>query len=492
MTLVDKTTQPTLAVPHGDELFVGSQWVSPARPETVDIVSPTTGETIATVPDVSIADADRAVASARRAFDDRAWSTMSVEERAVFVERYRAAFDERVAAYNQAWAAETGIPFATAEAFGQAASALAADSLETARSLTLSERRDTPLGSVEVRREPIGPTLSILTYNGAATEVAFGVLPALLMGNTVIVKLPPENRMLGHFLADALDAAGFPDGVVTVLTADTEVSKYLVAHDDIDLVHFTGGTEIGSEVASVCAKRVARVTLELGGKAAAIVADDVDFDDVIPTLMGGMVTFQGQLCIALTRVLVSRHRHDEFVAKLVEAIEQVRIGDPADPATDFGPLPSERIRARAEGYIERAVAEGATIATGGKRPEGFDGGFFLEPTLLVNVDNSMEVAQNEIFGPVYTVIPYDDVDDAVRIANDTKYGLLSAVFSNDHELAMNVAGRFRTGVAAINANFPCLAAPYGGVKQSGYGRVSGPEGMLELTNIKQVVLPAQS
>jgi len=305
-----------------------------------------------------------------------------------------------------------------------------------------------------------------------------------------VIKLPPENRLLGHFLADALHAAGFPDGVVSVLTADTEVSKQLVAHPDVAMVHFTGGTEIGSEVAAVCATRIARVTLELGGKAAAIVADDADLDEVVPILMGGMVTFQGQLCVALTRILVSNDRHDELVSKLVTAIEQVRIGDPADPATEFGPLPSQRIRDRAEGYIARAIAEGATVATGGKRPPGFESGCFLEPTLLTDVDNSMEVAQNEIFGPVYTVIRYDDIDDAVRIANDSKYGLLSAIYTNDDALARSVAERLRVGVSVINGNFPCLTAPYGGVKQSGYGRVSGPEGMLELTNIKQIVLPA--
>jgi acyl-CoA reductase-like NAD-dependent aldehyde dehydrogenase len=256
------------------------------------------------------------------------------------------------------------------------------------------------------------------------------------------------------------------------------------------MVHFTGGTEIGAEIAATCAKRIARVVLELGGKAAAIVADDADFAEVLPSLLAGMVTYQGQLCVALTRILVSRQRHDELVSQLVAALAQIKIGDPADPGVSYGPMPSERIRSRAQGYIARAVDQGATIAYGGQPPAGRDKGFFLEPALLTNVTNDMEVAQNEIFGPVFAVIPYDDLDDAVRIANDSKYGLASSVYTSSDELAWDVAKRVRVGAFAINGNFPCLTAPYGGVKMSGYGRVAGLEGMLEVTSIKQVAPPS--
>jgi acyl-CoA reductase-like NAD-dependent aldehyde dehydrogenase len=345
---------------------------------------------------------------------------------------------------------------------------------------------------VVTRSTPVGPVLSIITYNGPGTEIAFGVLPALLMGNTVIIKLPPENRLVGQYIAQAFSDVGFPPGVVNLLTADVAVSKHLVAHEEIDLVHFTGGTEIGQQIAASCAKRVARVVLELGGKAAAIVADDADFNAVLPSLVAGMTTYQGQLCVALTRILVSRQRHDELVGQLVGALAQIKIGDPADPGISYGPMPSERIRARAEGYIARAIDQGATVAYGGHRPPGLEQGFFLEPTLLTNVTNDMEIAQNEIFGPVFAVIPYDDIDDAVRIANDSKYGLASSIYTASDDLAWDVARRVRVGAFSINGNFPCLTAPYGGVKKSGYGRVAGPEGMLELTSIKQIVIPASN
>ncbi|WP_116953386.1 aldehyde dehydrogenase family protein [Jiangella endophytica] len=478
------------AVPHPTDQFIGSTWVTARGTSTVDVVHAATEELVARLPATTIAEADAAVAAARTAFDTGGWASMTVVERAPYVERFRTAFDARGAEINAAWGAEAGMPVVVANAFSSMCAVIGDDSIATAKSIALSDVRDTPVGSVKVIREPVGTVLAILTYNGPGTEIAFGVLPALLMGNTVVVKLPPENRLVGQFIADAFAEAGFPAGVVSLLTADVEVSKHLVAHPDVDLVHFTGGTEIGADVAAVCAKRIARTVLELGGKAAAIVADDADLDTVVPSLVAGMTTYQGQLCVAFTRILVSRARHDELVERLVAALGEITIGDPADPSVTFGPMPSARIRDRAEGYVARAVAAGARIAHGGKRPAGLDKGFFLEPTLLVDVTNDMEVAQNEIFGPVYSVIAYDDVDDAIRIANDTRYGLASAVYTRDDELAWEVAGRIRVGAFAINGNFPVLCAPYGGVKKSGYGRVAGPEGMYELTSIKQIVLPA--
>jgi betaine-aldehyde dehydrogenase len=253
-------------------------------------------------------------------------------------------------------------------------------------------------------------------------------------------------------------------------------------------VHFTGGSEIGAEIMKVCADRMARVTLELGGKSAAIIASDANLEDVVPVLAGGLTMMSGQMCIAMSRILVARPLHDELVERLVTFFSDVRIGDPLDPETVWGPLASKRARERAEGYIRRAVDEGAQVACGGTRPAEFPDGNFLTPTVLTNVNNDMEVAQQEVFGPVFSVIPFDSIEEAVHLANASKYGLAGSIFTQDEGLALDVARRIRTGAFCINATFPCLTAPFGGMKQSGFGREGGIEGLLELTNIKSIAL----
>lgn len=481
------TAAESVRVPHDSELLIGSRWVRPATSNTATVTSAATGETVVELPDVSPADAEAAVDAAHRAFFHSEWRRLPVGERLKVLHRFRNALESRIEQFNQAWSVESGIPAGLAEAFGGMSWMVADDILKIAEDFDLHEIRATAGGTVEIRHEPLGPVLVILTYNGPVIEIGLAVLPALAVGNTVIVKLPPESRMVGHILADAAAEAGFPDGVFSLLTADVEVSRQLVADPRIAGVHFTGGTEIGVDVATSCAKRIAHVTLELGGKAAAIIADDADLDAILPTLIGGMTWYQGQLCVAVTRVLVSRPRHDELVQKLTDAFAALKIGDPLDQSTDFGPLPNERVRARSEGYIARAIEQGATVAYGGKRPEGFDRGYYLEPTLLTDVRPDMEVAQNEIFGPVFCVLAFDSLDEAIEITNSTRYGLASAIFTDDMELANDVARRVDVGSFGINGSFPCLTAPYGGVKQSGYGRASGVEGLLELTRIKTIM-----
>ncbi len=466
-----------VTIPHRDELFLASEWTTPSSDRRVDVISPTTGHVIASLPEVTTEDADVAVRGARAAFP--AWSQSTLQERYAVV---------RLDVIKALWAEEGGMPVQTGEAFAMATRLIAEDVLGIAQTLELSEIRDTPAGKVEIRHEPIGPTLAILTYNGPHVESAMSVLPGLLAGNTFVVKVAPESRIVGYLMADAADQAGFPAGVLSIFAGEAEVSKFLVNHPDIDAIHFTGGTEIGADIVRASAGRIAKVTLELGGKSAAIIADDADLDTAIPALVGAMTGYCGQICVAMTRILVSHQRHDEVVDRLKQAFAALRIGDPADPQTDYGPLVAERVRERAEGYIERAVQDGATIAYGGQRPSGHGDGWFLEPTLLTNVDNSMEVAQNEIFGPVFCVIPYDDIDNAVDIANDSRFGLCGSVFSRDSDLARDVARRVRTGTFAVNGASPCLTAPFGGMKQSGFGRESGRESILELTSMKAIAL----
>lgn len=477
-------------VPHAREVFIASQWQQPrGTASLVKVISAHSEEVVCELPDASIEDAAYAVQQAKAAFEQGEWPRLTVEQRLTSVTRFRDGL-AHMEGFEKAWAIEGGMPITTVKAMYGMSMFGIDDVLALATEIPLSEVRETRAGRVEVRHEPLGPVLAILTYNGPLAELGMSVFPALLTGNPVVVKLPAENRMIGHFMAEAAAQAGFPEGVLTIITAGAEVSKYLVAHHDIDAVHFTGGNEVGAEVGAVCAQRMARVTLELGGKSAAIVADDVDMDEIVPKLVASMTAYMGQVCVTTSRILVSHKRHDELVEKLSKALAAMRIGPPQDPATEFGPMVSERVRARSEGYVERAVAAGAKIATGGKRPAGFECGFYIEPTLLVNVTNDMEIAQNEVFGPVYCVIPYTDIDDAVRIANDSRFGLYGTVHTNDEKLGHDVAYRVRSGSFGIGGAFPMLIAPYGGMKQSGWGYVGSREGYLALTNIKSVVLPA--
>ena len=488
-------TQPAIRVPGEDQLLIGGHWVAPATDRKVDVRAAATGEIVARVPDPSREDADRAVAAARKAFDEGPWPRMTMAERIANVRRFTDAIEARMDDLDVAWTTECGATVALRQvlnhAFGPGSWNQA---LRLAAELAVTEIRpggdmgNGDMGDIEVRREPIGVVLNIITYNGPVCHMGLKVAPALLAGCPVIVKPAPDTQLVGGLLAEAAEAAEFPEGVISFLAAGADVAGYLVGHDGVDMVNFTGGTSIGKQIMATCAARIAKCTLELGGKSAAIIADDIPLAEAIPAVLSGMLPFQGQICTALTRILVSNSRHDEVVAALAEAMQAQKIGDPHDPDTDWGPLAVERARDRAQAATDAAVQAGATLVTGGKTPEGFENGWYFEPTLLTNVDNSMAIAQEEVFGPVYSVIRYDDIDDAIRIANDSRFGLFGAVFTNDRETALRVAHGVRAGTFAINGGGCCLTTPFGGMKQSGIGREAGPEGILEYTELKAVVL----
>jgi acyl-CoA reductase-like NAD-dependent aldehyde dehydrogenase len=472
-------------VPHANELFVGSRWVAPRSSELADVVAPFDGRVVRQLPRPTVDDAKLAVAEAQGAFD--AWAELTHDARREIVARFCGALDKRLDEIVRVWALEAGMPFRNGDELTKAASELWNRALDESRTAPWVETRETSMGRIEIRQEPIGPTVGIVAFNGPHMQFALAIIPALLAGNTMIIKLPPEARMLGYLFADAAAEADFPSGVVSILAGDADVSQYLVEHPGIAAVHFTGGTEVGVSVMHSCADRVANVVLELGGKSAAIVAADADLDVAVPALVDAMALYSGQICVAMTRLLVAREIHDEVVEGLVVGLQALKMGDPADPETTWGPLAAPRFLDRAEGYIERAVAEGATIATGGARPSDWEG-YFLEPTLLTDVTNDMEAAQNEIFGPVFCVIPFDTLDEAVALANESRYGLSGSVFTTDEQAGLDVARRVRSGVFVINGTFPCLAAPFGGVKQSGFGREGGPEGLFALTQTKSITL----
>jgi acyl-CoA reductase-like NAD-dependent aldehyde dehydrogenase len=366
------------------------------------------------------------------------------------------------------------------------------DTIAKARSLAFEETRSSDAGEVLLIREPIGPVLAILTYNGPVVLMGMKVMPALLAGCPVIIKPAPETDLTSRIVAEAIEEAEFPPGVVSMLTAGIEVTQHLVEHPDVDMISLTGGTAIAIDVIRRSSYRLARTSLELGGKSPAIVADDADLPTILPHLVGGSTGFQGQVCVTLSRVLVSRNRYDEVTEALASAYDDLKIGLPWDETIDRGPLAVERARDRAEAAVAGAVKQGASIVTGGKRPAQFQRGWYYEPTLLAGIDNSMDIAQEEVFGPVTAMIPYDDMDDAIRIANDSKYGLAASVFSGSTETAIQVARQIRSGGVAINTAGVSLTEPFGGVKQSGWGRECGAEGVLEFTDIKQMLLSGSS
>jgi acyl-CoA reductase-like NAD-dependent aldehyde dehydrogenase len=312
--------------------------------------------------------------------------------------------------------------------------------------------------------------------------------PALLAGCTVVLKSAPEAPGEAVVFAEVAEDIGLPPGVLNVLTADREVSELLVTNPGVDKITFTGSTAAGRRIASLCGERIARCTLELGGKSAAVILDDADLTRVAKTISRAECAISGQVCSSLTRIVVSRSRHDELVDALAAMFSQVRVGDPFDAETQMGPLAAERQRDRVEGYIAKGIDEGATLATGGGRPKDLDRGWYVEPTVFGNVDNASAIARDEIFGPVLSVIPAADEDDAVRIANDTIYGLNASVFTDDVDRAREVAGLLRSGTVGQNAFRTDFGMAFGGFKQSGIGREGGKEGLLPFLETKSVIL----
>jgi aldehyde dehydrogenase (NAD+) len=481
-----------LAVPHPDEHFIGGTWQPSSTDARVTVINPSDETVLTELPDVVPADVENAIAAARRAFDEGPWPRLAIAERVTALRRFTTSLLERSPQIGLAWGAECGPTVAFRDAInGIVAPTIYDNMFGMAESVPMSEERTGFAGPVTLLRRPYGVAVAILTYNGPLAYVGMKALPALLTGNVVVLKLPLETRLVAQYIADAAAEADLPPGVLSVLAAGTESSRYLVEHPAVDTVSFTGGTTVGSQILHSTADRIVKTTLELGGKSAGIIADDMELPELLPTLLPGLLPFQGQVCVALTRLLVPRHRHDELVAALSAVFAGLRIGNALEPATDFGPVAVSRTRDRCEQFVAGALAEGATLAHGGKRPSGLDRGWYFEPTLLTDVHNSMTIAQEEVFGPVFTVMTYDDIDDAVRVANNSKYGLTAAMFTHDAELARSVGERLDVGSFTVNSTGGVLGQPFGGYKLSGIGREMGLEGFLEWTQTKVLKINAE-
>ncbi|WP_166392263.1 aldehyde dehydrogenase [Nocardioides ochotonae] len=469
-----------------DKLFIGGKWVEPATDRTIDVISPITEEVIATVPEASEADIDMAVAAARRAFDEGPWPRMSAAERAEVLARVGKEVENRLPEMIEAFTAEIGAPAAISEAFHGNAIKMWGDASTLHERFEFEEERTWADGHGKLVREPIGVAAVIIPWNGPVATASLKIGPALAAGCTVVLKPAPEGPVSTMILAEALEAAGLPAGVISLLPGGREVGEHLVKHRDVDKISFTGSTAAGRRIMSLAGERIARVTLELGGKSAGIIADDIPLDQVLPTLAFAGIGSSGQVCAAITRIVVPRHRQDEVVEALKGIFEGVKVGDPREPDTVIGPLAAERQRERVEGYIQLGLEEGARLVTGGERPKDLEKGWYVPPTIFADVRNDMRIAQEEIFGPVVCVIPFDTIEEAIQIANDSDYGLSGAVYASDVELAERIARQVRTGQISVNTWGMCVVQPFGGYKQSGLGREGNVEGLSAFLETKLI------
>jgi betaine-aldehyde dehydrogenase len=473
-----------------DTLYVGGEWVAPAGTNIIEVISPTTEQVIARVPEAAEGDVDRAVEAAKAALAGP-YPQLSPGERADCIVKLSQAIQARSQELADVITAEMGSPSSWALMGQVFSSSMVLDGwAELTRTFPFEELRPGALGPVLVRKEPVGVAAGIIPWNVPLFIVALKLGAALAAGSPMILKPSPETPLDGYILGEILDEIELPKGMVSILPAGREVGEYLVRHPGVDKVGFTGSTAAGRKVGAICGEMLKRCTLELGGKSAAIILDDADLASTMPLLMGTALMNNGEACIAQTRILASRARYDEVTDALADAVKATTVGDPTDPSVAVGPLVAERQRDRVLGYIDKGKAEGAKLAVGGGRPAGLDRGWFVEPTLFVDVDNGMTIAQEEIFGPVLAVLPYDDPDDAVRIANDSDYGLSGSVWTSDVEAGIDVARRVRTGTYGIN-QFGTLDMrnPFGGFKSSGVGRELGPEGLSAYLETKSIVLP---
>jgi aldehyde dehydrogenase (NAD+) len=475
-----------------DKLFIGGEWVAPATSATIEVVSPHTEEVIARVPEASTADVDNAVGAARRAFDEGPWPRMAPAERAGVMAKVSQTIQARAQDYAETITREMGSPISWSIMGQVFASTMVLDYYTgLARTYPFEELRDGVLGNQAlVRKEAVGVAGAIVPWNVPLFVTMLKLGPAMAAGATVVLKPAPETPLDAYLLADALLEAGLPPGVVNIVPAGREVGEHLVTHPGVDKIGFTGSTAAGKRIAALCGAQLKRVTLELGGKSAAIIMDDADIEAVVPDLIGASLMNNGQACVAQTRILAPRDRYQDVVDALCDAVSRQQVGDPLDPATTVGPLVAERQRRRVEDYIATGQEEGAKVAVGGGRPASQATGWYVEPTVFVNVDNNMTIARDEIFGPVLSVIPYDGIADAVRIANDSDYGLSGSVWSRDAAAALDVARRIRTGTSTVNGFMLEFSCPFGGFKQSGVGRELGPEGLEAYLEAKAISLPA--
>jgi acyl-CoA reductase-like NAD-dependent aldehyde dehydrogenase len=472
------------------KLFIGGVWTEPATSEVIEVFSPATGKKVGQAPLAAEADVNAACAAARKAFDEGPWPAMTPAERQAVLAKVAAAVQERADEFKHLLTLETGQPTAIIDIlqFGAGVASLQFVA-SAADKFPWKEVRDGIYGQTLVLREPIGVVAAVVAWNVPLFLACNKLGPALLAGCTVVLKPAAETPLSANLLAEVFAEAGLPEGVLSVVPGGPQTGRALTSNPEVDKFTFTGSSAVGKEIGKIAAEKLKPCTLELGGKSAAIILDDADIDSTLPMLLFSGLMNAGQACIGQTRILAPRSRYDEIVDKIAGAVSEMPVGLPDDPATAIGPLISEKQRDRVEGYIQKGIEEGARIVTGGGRPEGLGGGWFVQPTVFADVENSMTIAQEEIFGPVLAVIPYDTEADAIRIANDSAYGLAGSVWTTDNNKAIEIAKQIRTGTYAVNMYGNDPGAPFGGYKNSGIGRENGLEGIDAYCETKSVLLP---
>ena len=456
------------------QVFIGGTF----RPsdEAAPVIEAATGERLGAGAAASTAEVDQAVAAARAALPG--WRSTPAPERAALLRAMATALKARAGATNELVTRENGMPMSLSRGANGAFPALLLNYYaDMVASMDVEEIRPSMIGHTIVRREPVGVVAAITPWNYPQALAAFKLAPALAAGCPVVLKPSPETALDALVFGEAAAEAGLPPGVLNVVAGGADAGAHLVSHPGVDKVSFTGSTVAGRIIGEVCGRLLRPVTLELGGKSAAIILDDADLDATMVGLRVQSFANNGQTCYLNSRILAPRSRYDEVVQALAALAEGLNVGDPLDPATDIGPVVSQRQRERILGYIDAGTADGARLVAGGGIPKDQPRGWFVEPTVFADVSNAHRIAREEIFGPVLAVIPYDDDAEAVAIANDSDFGLGGTVWSADTERATSVARSVQTGTIGVNAYNLDIGAPFGGVKASGLGRELGPEGL---------------
>ena len=475
---------------YHDDNYIGGQWLSSSSTQRIQVIDPSTEEVWGEVPASSVEDIDAAVRAASRAFSGRGWSDIGADARAELMRKLADEFEARAEQLALIITSENGTGITeTRQAAGHAGRLLRyyADLANYVDDVDHRPFPNAPGQYTEVHREPRGVCALIAPWNFPVALVMVKLAPALIAGCTVVIKPASETPLDLRVLVEAAEAAGFPPGVINLVTCGRDVVGSLVEHPLVAKVAFTGSTEVGRLLAEQCGRLLRPVTLELGGKSASIVLDDADIDYFSAMLNRTCLRNTGQTCYNSTRILAPRSRYDEIVDAVVDTIRHTVIGDPFDPLTVYGPSASAKQRATVAGYIDIGQQEGARLAIGGPgMPDGLTRGYYVKPTVFADVDNSMRIAQEEIFGPVLVVIPYGDEHHAIEIANDSPYGLGGSIFTEDADHGAELATRIHSGSVGINFYGSNLAAPFGGWKDSGLGMEYGPEAIGAYVRMKSI------
>jgi aldehyde dehydrogenase (NAD+) len=467
--------------------FINGQWTTPSGTETYQVLEAATGDVLGSAALGSAADIDAAVSAARDALDKGPWGRTTPAERAAILRRFADALERRATETSTLVSQENGMPIALSTGFNGAAPAgLLQMYAAIVEDFTFEETRPSASGSTIVRREPVGVVGAITPWNYPQALAMIKIAPALAAGCTVVLKHSPETALDSYAFADAALEAGIPPGVLNIVLGDRETGAALVSHPGVDKIAFTGSTAAGRIIGAECGRLIRRVTLELGGKSASIFLEDGDIDTFTAGLGAASFMNNSQTCFTHSRILAPRTRYAEVVDAVADYARSMTIGNPLDPEVTCGPMATEQHRARVMGHITAARSTSARLVAGGNEPAGQSRGWFVEPTVFADVDNSDRLAREEVFGPVLAVIAYDGEDDAVAIANDSNYGLSGAVWTSDEARGLDIARRVRTGTIGVNYYNLDLGAPFGGMKDSGIGRELGPEGLSNYLEYKSI------